>query len=428
MKKVAAITFGCKVNQYETACILDDFQKAGYEITEFKNQADIYIINSCTVTNRTDYKSRNAIRKALEFKKNNPDIKVIVTGCYVQINPEKVKELGPVDLIIDNNQKNRIFDFLNDDQPEFSDIFSAFEFAELSTTNIPDKARAFIKVQDGCNYFCAYCAVPYGRGNPRSRAPINVIKQVKTLVGSGYKEFVLGGVNLGLYGLEKREKYYLPELLSELEQIGGVEIIRLSSIEPQLFSDDLLSFFRESRKIAPHFHIPLQSGSDTILKRMHRHYRVIEFRLLLEKLLEIFPAAAVGLDIIAGLPGETDKIFRKTYELLLLLPVTYLHVFSYSSRPGTRAAEMSGQVKGDIIKARSSMLTELSEAKKRQYVEKLISEKIFLKGIAEKKVKGFWTALSDHYIRFYVKNKNLSEKELATGHTQNALFDGVEVE
>jgi len=302
MKKVAAITFGCKVNQYETACILDDFQKAGYEITEFKNLADVYIINSCTVTNRTDYKSRNAIRKALEFKKNNPDIKVIVTGCYVQINREKVKELGPVDLIVDNNQKNRIFDFLNNDLPEFTDIFSVFDFAELSTANIPDKARAFIKVQDGCNYFCAYCTVPYGRGNPRSRDPMNVIKQVETLVASGYKEFVLGGVNLGLYGLEKQDKYHLPELLKDLEQIEGVEIIRLSSIEPQLFNDELFNYLRDSKKIAPHFHIPLQSGSDTILKRMHRHYRVMEFRLLLEKLLELFPAAAVGLDIIAGLP------------------------------------------------------------------------------------------------------------------------------
>jgi threonylcarbamoyladenosine tRNA methylthiotransferase MtaB len=428
MKKVAAITFGCKVNQYETACILDDFQKAGYEITEFKNLADVYIINSCTVTNRTDYKSRNAIRKALEFKKNNPDIKVIVTGCYVQINREKVKELGPVDLIVDNNQKNRIFDFLNNDLPEFTDIFSVFDFAELSTANIPDKARAFIKVQDGCNYFCAYCTVPYGRGNPRSRDPMNVIKQVETLVASGYKEFVLGGVNLGLYGLEKQDKYHLPELLKDLEQIEGVEIIRLSSIEPQLFNDELFNYLRDSKKIAPHFHIPLQSGSDTILKIMHRHYRVMEFRLLLEKLLELFPAAAVGLDIIAGLPGETDKIFRKTYELLLILPVTYLHVFSYSLRPGTRAAGMSGQVKGDIIKARSSLLTELSEAKKRQYIEKLISEKTSLKGIAEKKVKGYWTALSDHYIRFYLKNKNLSEKELATGSAKNALFDGIEVE
>jgi threonylcarbamoyladenosine tRNA methylthiotransferase MtaB len=428
MKKVAAVTFGCKVNQYETACILDQFRSAGYTIIDFKDKSDVYIINSCTVTNRTDYKSRNAVRKALEFKAADQNVKVIVTGCYAQRNVIEIRQLGPVDLVIDNDNKHKILEYLNNDPPHFTDIFSAVDFAELSTTTMLDRSRAFIKVQDGCNFFCAYCAVPFGRGNPRSRKPEKVVKQVQELVNTGFKEFVLGGINLGLYGKDRSNGYPLTQLLTDLEQTAGLEIIRLSSIEPQLFSDDLLNFLKSSQKTAPHFHIPLQSGSDTILKKMNRHYSVEEFRQLILKILEISPAAAIGLDVIAGLPGETETLFRETLDLINQLPVSYLHVFSYSKRPGTKAAAMKGQISGDIIKQRSTMLTEISAAKKNLYTEKLIKEKLLLKGIAEKKKKEVWTALSDHYIRIYSTEEGVSEKSLLKGKAGKMFKDGIMVE
>jgi threonylcarbamoyladenosine tRNA methylthiotransferase MtaB len=427
MKKVAAVTFGCKVNQYETACILDDFREAGYEVANFKDAADVYIINSCTVTNRTDYKSRNAIRKALARKEINPQAKVIVTGCYVQINYEKIKELGPIDLVIDNNKKNKIIDSLNRGEAQFSKIEFETDFAELSTSSMLDRSRAFIKVQDGCDFFCAYCAVPFGRGNPRSREPENVINQIKQLTQNGYKEFVLGGVNLGLYGREKQTDYHLHNLLRDLENINEVKILRLSSIEPQLFDDALLDFFKDSRKIAPHFHIPLQSGSDEILKKMNRRYTVDQFRNRIYAILKIIPDAAIGLDVITGLPGETELLFQETFDLLNDLPISYLHVFSYSRRPGTKAAGMSDQVKGDIIKKRSTILSELSNSKKKDYTEKLLTEKTLLTGIAEKQVKDYWTALSDHYIRIYTRNGSISEKSEIKARASEHYLDGIKV-
>ncbi|NQT64814.1 MAG: MiaB/RimO family radical SAM methylthiotransferase, partial [FCB group bacterium] len=268
MKKVAAITFGCKVNQYETSCIVDDFTQAGYQITEFDKPADIYIINTCTVTNRTDYKSRNAIRKALKQKQINPNVKVIVTGCYSQRKKKEIEKLGDVDLIVDNNSKSKIFEKINSETSIFSDINDQHNFDEMSTTKMLDNTRAFIKVQDGCDYFCAYCAIPYARGHSRSRKKNNILDQIQKLVDNGYKEFVLGGINLGLYGAESG--YSLAKLLYEIEKIAGVELIRLSSIEPQLITDELLEYFTKSKKICHHFHIPLQVGCDELLSKMGR--------------------------------------------------------------------------------------------------------------------------------------------------------------
>jgi threonylcarbamoyladenosine tRNA methylthiotransferase MtaB len=245
-KSIASITFGCKVNQYETSCIVDAFLQAGYQSTEFDKLADVYIINTCTVTNRTDYKSRNAIRKALNQKQIDPSVKVIVTGCYSQRKKEEIEELGDVDLIVDNNSKSKIFEKLNSETSVFSDVNDQHNYDEMSTTKMLDNTRAFIKVQDGCDYYCAYCAIPYARGHSRSRKKNNILDQIQKLVDNGYKEFVLGGINLGLYGTES--DYSLAKLLYEIEEIVGVELIRLSSIEPQLFTE--ISLYRLF-----HFHI-----------------------------------------------------------------------------------------------------------------------------------------------------------------------------
>jgi threonylcarbamoyladenosine tRNA methylthiotransferase MtaB len=369
-------------------------------------------MNTCTVTNRTDYKSRNAIRKALTQKEKNIKVKVIVTGCYSQRNYNEIMELGSIDLIVDNNSKGKILGCINQvDALNFRDILETPEFEELSTTSMIDRTRAYIKVQDGCDYYCAYCAVPYARGHSRSRKKENVLKQIQKLTEEGYKEFVLGGINLGLYGREQNDNYFLSHLLTDIEKIEGVKLIRLSSIEPQLFSDDLLNFFRKSKKICPHFHIPLQIGCDEMLSHMGRKYTMSDFNSTIQSIRSIFPDAAIGIDVIAGLPGEIEELYQKTLDYLVSLDFTYLHVFPYSRRPGTRAEKMSGQVHGSDIKRRTKLLTKLSAKKTQEYVNFIVKNNIRLKGVIENKSNGFWTALSDHYVRVFLKSKTELEKK-----------------
>ncbi|MCK5050893.1 MAG: tRNA (N(6)-L-threonylcarbamoyladenosine(37)-C(2))-methylthiotransferase MtaB [Candidatus Cloacimonetes bacterium] len=425
MKKVASITFGCKVNQYETSCIVDEFTRAGYQITEFDNLADVYIINTCTVTNRTDHKSRNAIRKALNQKQTDPSVKVVVTGCYSQRKKEEIEELGDVDLIADNNSKSKIYEKLNSGNQLFRDIKDQHNFDEISTTKMLDKTRAFIKVQDGCDYYCAYCAIPYARGHSRSRDKNKILDQIKKLVDNGYKEFVLGGINLGLYGTELDNS--LAKLLYEIEKIDGVELIRLSSIEPQLFTDELLEYFTESKKMCHHFHIPLQVGCDELLKEMGRRYSTEQFRKTITKLREIFPDVAIGIDVIAGLPGETEELFQKTHHFLSNLDFTYLHVFSYSKRSGTLAEKMKGHVNGKIIKQRSNELILISNVKLAEYIDLIIKNKVELKGIIEQKSDGFWTALSDHYVRVFLKSDENLKKKYLQLNPVSKKYDGIEV-
>ncbi|MBT5419280.1 MAG: tRNA (N(6)-L-threonylcarbamoyladenosine(37)-C(2))-methylthiotransferase MtaB [Candidatus Cloacimonetes bacterium] len=425
MKKVASITFGCKVNQYETSCIVDEFTQAGYKTTEFVKPANIYIINTCTVTNRTDYKSRNAIRKALAQKQKNPSIKVVVTGCYSQRKKEEIEELGEVDLIVDNNSKSRIFEKLNTDDDLFKDIKDQHNFDEISTTKMLDKTRAFIKVQDGCDYFCAYCAIPYARGRSRSRSKKNILDQIEKLVDKGYNEFVLGGINLGLYGVEA--DYSLAKLLYEIEKINGVDLIRLSSIEPQLFTKELLEYFTKSNKICHHFHIPLQAGCDELLEEMGRRYSTEQFQNTIDKIRKIFPDVAIGIDVIAGLPGETEELFQKTHNFLSNLKFTYLHVFSYSKRSGTRAEKMKGHVNGNIIKHRSNELISISNVKLAEYTDFILNNNIKLKGVIEQKIDDHWTALSDHYVRVYVKSDENLEKKYLHLNPISKKYDGIEV-
>jgi len=427
-KKISAATFGCKVNQYETSCILDDFVSNEFQIVDFNKQADIYIINTCTVTNRTDYKSRNAIRKALKEKEKNPEIKVIVTGCYSQRNYEEIKKLGDVDLIIDNNKKGKVLECINRINAfKFQEISAATEFEEISTNSMIDRTRAFIKIQDGCDYYCSFCAVPYARGHSRSRKKANVLSQIKKLLKNGYKEFVLGGINLGLYGREKPEKYFLSDLLDDIEKINGVELIRLSSIEPQLFTDDLLQFLQRSKKICPHLHIPLQVGCDELLNKMNRKYTTEEFSDLIKKLHQTIPDLAIGLDVITGLPGESDELFSRTEKFLSELDFAYLHVFSYSKRPGTKAAEMKDQINGKKIKERSNQLIQLSKKKTGKYVDKILNKNMMLSGIIENRENCYWTALSGHYIRIYLKNNEELKGKYLKFKSVKKIFDGIEV-
>jgi len=432
MKKIAAMTFGCKINQYETACILDDFLQNDYQLVDFSAAADIYLINSCTVTNRTDYKSRSALRKALKRKTENQQTIVVITGCYAQRSYAEIAALGPVDLIVDNNKKEQIYSLVQalaqhklSSDLHFEDILAQKTFSELSTTNLTERSRAFIKVQDGCDFYCTYCAIPFARGHSRSRDKEQVLQQIKLLVANGYHEFVLAGINLGLYGREKADNYFLVDLLVDIEAIEGVELIRLSSLEPQLFTRQILEYFKASQKLAPHFHIPLQAGNDQILTKMKRRYTISEFNQTIANILQIFPDAAIGLDLIVGFPGETAELFDETYSYLQQLNFTYLHLFSYSKRPGTIAAQMPLQIPGDVIKARVNKLKKLSTQKTRIYREKLIENQVTLRGIVEhsdnsEQVSG----LSDHYLRFYL-DEDIPERTCVKLQICQKYRDGV---
>ena len=429
MKRVAIITFGCKVNQYESACILNDFGLQEYQVVPFTQEAEVYIINTCTVTGRTDYKSRNGIRHALDQKQKNPAAKIIVTGCYAQLNRDRIKDMGDIDLIVDNNRKDQIWNFLRDEEERFTEDPTLFRvYSEQSTEKLFERARAFIKIQDGCDYFCSYCTVPLARGKPRSRRPEKVLSQIELLVENGYQEFVLTGINLGLYGRDLTgEGFSLAVILSRIEEIIGVKRIRLSSLEPQLITPELIEYFRISRKLAPHLHIPLQSGSDIILQKMNRPYKSAGFEQLLQQICQIIPGVAIGSDLILGFPGETEELFAETCSFVERLPLVYLHIFPFSRRPGTKASEMPDIPVSAIVKKRCAKIALIMEQKRQKYIKFLLANKFPLTGIMETKKGNYWTALSDHYIRIYYRNEEIKKGELVTAVAARELFTGIEV-
>ncbi|MCB5258834.1 MAG: tRNA (N(6)-L-threonylcarbamoyladenosine(37)-C(2))-methylthiotransferase MtaB [Candidatus Cloacimonadaceae bacterium] len=402
MIRIAIATLGCKTNLAESAIILSQFNPENYTLVPFASEADIYIINTCTVTNRTDYKSRNLIRKALKQKSQNPTVKVIVTGCYAQRNFDEISKLGNIDLIVDNQNKLDLAELLNKEDYHFQDIMQAAEFNFKPVLKMIEHTRAFQKIQDGCDFRCYYCAVPYARGPARSAKFSEVLTQAKLFIENGYKEIVLSGINLGLYEDEGKN---LADIVQALEELEGLELIRLSSIEPHLFSLELIKRLRQCTKLCPHFHIPLQSGCDRTLKNMGRPYGTGEFQTLIDNILNYFPDAAIGLDVITGFPGETSSDFQITFDFIDKLPVAYLHIFPFSRRPGTVAFNFSEQILRQEKNLRVHQLLQLGKQKKEIYKQKLIQEKIILQGILESSENGIGTFLSDHYIRAYTSTK-----------------------
>lgn len=400
MKRLAIATLGCKTNSYESAAIASAFPE-GFELVDFSDDADVYVVNTCTVTGRTDFKSRNLIRKALARKALDPSVKVVVTGCFAQRHPMEVAALGPVDLIVDNQSKAQIWNLLKGAANEFHDASEADGFVYTPVTSMLERSRAFQKIQDGCGLFCAYCAVSYARGPSRSARKEDVLAQAELFVANGYKEIVLGGVNLGLYqdnGLD------LADLLHLLKKVPGLELIRLSSLEPQLVSVRLLEELASDPIFCPHLHLSLQSGSETVLRRMGRRYGAADFMGLITRIKAVLPDAAVGADVIVGFPGETESEFEQTVALIRELPMAYLHVFSYSKRPGTPAARMPDQIPGPVKKQRSSVLTNLAKDKTNHYINMLIDSQIPIRGVVEAIEGGTATLLSDHYIRAYTSD------------------------
>ena len=425
MNKISALTYGCRTNQYETICIVNQFLKAGWKFVPFNHQANIYLINTCTVTNRAAYKSRYAIQKALKNRAKFYYSNVIVTGCYSQLNYDFVAEMGPIDLIIDNNHKHEIFqNFMSLKEPEFKDISLADKFAEQSTDSMINKHRAMIKIQDGCDYKCAFCAVTLARGPSRSRDPQNILDQIEILTEKGYQEFILTGINLGLYGQDKKDGYHLAQLISDINSIPKVKKIRISSLEPPNVTTELLKSIARCKKVCSHFHLPMQSGSDHVLKYMGRNYSKAQFLDTCKAIKEIRPHAAIGVDVIAGLPGETEDYFNETRTFLENFPFAYFHVFPFSRRQGTKAYALQNQVYGPDIKSRAKILTKLSREKEISFAFNLMRDRVLLSAVMESKTDSTLEGVSDHYTRIHLQNASKYFGKMVKCRSINFYPDG----
>ena len=368
-KKAAFYTLGCKLNFSETSSIAGTFSEVGFERVDFDEEADVYVINTCSVTNQGDKSSRNIIRQAA---RKNPNAMVIVVGCYSQLKPQEVGQIEGVDLVLGTQEKFKI--------PEYLGTLQKKKTTEIRTTRLPDiksyhqafswgdRTRSFLKVQDGCDYYCSFCTIPYARGRSRNDSIENTVKEARKAVQKGFREIVLTGVNIGDFGKSNNENFL--ELLKALEKTEGLQRLRLGSIEPNLLKDDIIDLVAKSEVIMPHFHIPLQSGSDEVLSLMKRKYSTKLFERRVERIREIVPHAFIGADVIAGTNGETEKLFRESYDFINGLEISQLHAFTYSERSGTQALKIPWKVKVEDRKRRTQMYINLSEKKLRSFYEK----------------------------------------------------------
>ncbi len=373
MKKVAITTLGCKTNQFESAAMIEQLEGAGYTVVPFGEFSDIYIINSCTVTARTDAETRRIIRRA---RRMNPQARIVATGCYAQVAPGDLEQMPELDGVLGNREKNDIAVLLESANHKVSDISIQKEAEPLKLTSFAEHTRAFLQAQTGCNSFCAYCIVPYARGRSRSVKADEVLEGVRELAGNGYQEIVLTGIHLGAYGLDLTPVTSLTALVRQIDQKLMVPRLRIGSVEPNEVTDELLELMAASKSICPHLHLPLQSGCDSVLDRMGRHYSSAFFRMLNTKIIAALPDAFIGADVIAGFPGESEAEFNDTLQLLEELPFSDLHVFPYSSRPGTRAAGMPGQLPAGIIKERAAILRDVAERKKAAFLERFVGREL----------------------------------------------------
>ncbi|PKM96188.1 MAG: tRNA (N(6)-L-threonylcarbamoyladenosine(37)-C(2))-methylthiotransferase MtaB [Firmicutes bacterium HGW-Firmicutes-1] len=410
MLKVSFHTLGCKVNQYETDAIMELFQQRGYEVVDFHESADICIINTCTVTNIADKKSRKMLSKG---KSLNPSAIVVAMGCYAQMAENKLRDKEEIDLIIGNTKKNQVVDVVEDYIREhkkislIEDMRHDVPYEEMWISKIEDKKRAHIKIQDGCNQFCSYCIIPFTRGRVRSRKPENVVKEVTQLVGKGYKEIVLTGIHLASYGLELPD-YKLIDLLIELNDIKGLDRIRLGSLEPTLMTEDFIAKMAILKKICPHFHLSLQSGCDDILSRMNRHYDTKVYYESVLNLRKVYNKPAITTDIIVGFPGETDEEFQQTVEFVLKVGFADIHVFKYSPREGTKAAIMKQQIKEEMKNDRSKKLMTVRDELHDQYLKQFIGSivEVIFEDTLEINGKEFYIGHASNYSKIIVDKTN----------------------
>lgn len=378
MKKIALYTLGCRVNQYETEAIAETFIKQGYSLVNFDEYADIYVINTCTVTNISDKKSRNMIRRV---KKINPEAVVAAVGCYAQVAAEEISKIEGVDVVVGTSDKGKIAflveEFINNKKQivHVENIMNVREFEELEIDEYQERTRAFLKVQDGCDRYCSYCLIPYARGPVRSRDPINIIKEVEKLAANGFKEIILSGIHVASYGKDLKN-ITLTDIVEKIDCINGIERIRIGSVEPMFFTADIINRLSKLNKFCPHFHLSLQSGCDETLKRMNRSYTTSEYRSTVEAIRSSFIDPSITTDVIVGFPGESEEEFNATYEFLSELKLSKMHIFKYSPRKGTKAEKYENQVSSEIKDYRSNSLLELDINLEKEFINKFVNKEM----------------------------------------------------
>ena len=398
MKKAAFYTLGCKVNQYETEAMAELFADSGYEIKEFTEVADVYVINTCSVTNMGDRKSRQIIRRA---KKLNPNAVIAVKGCYAQTAPDEVLAIEGVNLVLGTKDRKNIVTLVEELNTEsninhVSDIMSNHEFEELQIKQYSNRTRAFIKIQEGCNQFCSYCIIPYARGPVRSRAKDDVVREIKELAHNGFKEIILVGIHVASYGVDLGNTT-LESLIMDVDKIDGVERIRLSSIEPMTLNQEFIDSIKDSKKLCHHFHISLQSGCDETLKRMNRKYTTAQFKGIVDGLREAFDDVAITTDIMVGFPDESDEEFNKTVEFVRNIKFADAHVFQYSQRRGTPAAKRPNQISPDVKEKRSKIIIAETQKTRDEFINRFIGKT--MRVLFEQPAKdGLFEGKTDNYI------------------------------
>lgn len=426
MKKVAFYTLGCKLNFSETSTIGRLFTDAGYAVVDFTDGADVYVINTCSVTEHADKKCRKVVKEALKY---SPNAYITIVGCYAQLKPVEIAEIEGVDMVLGAAEKFRIVEYISDltklpkaviHQQNIEKVNHNF----IAAYSIGDRTRTFLKVQDGCDYPCTYCTIPLARGGSRSDTIENVVNRAKQIAESGVKEIVLTGVNLGDFGIrsgQREDKFF--DLVKALDEVEGIERIRISSIEPNLLSNEIISFVASSKRFVPHFHIPLQSGSDKILGLMKRRYRRDLYTERVATIKALIPDCCIGVDVIVGFPGETHEDFLDTYQFLNELDISYLHVFTYSEREQTEAAEMTGVVAGSARADRSKMLHILSDKKRRAFYQSqigFVGEVLF----EDDQKNGFMHGFTRNYVKVKAKYDPVMVNEIKTVRLMELTADG----
>jgi len=420
-RTVAFHTLGCKLNFSETSSIKRQFEQSGYTAVDFEEGADIYVINTCSVTDFADKKCRYEVRRALKYA---PDAKVVVIGCYAQLKPEEISNIEGVDLVLGAAEKFNILNYIDDiSMVPGKGMVKAGEVSDANTFidafSFGDRTRSFLKVQDGCNYKCTFCTIPQARGKSRSDTIENVAKNAEKIAALGVKEIVLTGVNIGDFGngteviegmRPKKESLFI-DLIKALDQVEGVERFRISSIEPNLCTDEVIEFVAQSKRFVPHFHMPLQSGSDKMLRLMRRRYKRALYKSRVEKIKSVMPHCCIGVDVIVGFPGETEEDFMDTYYFLNELDVSYFHVFTYSERANTPAADMVGAVDMGIRRKRNKMLRILSTKKKQHFYQQYLGDTRTVL-LEHSKEEGLLSGFTDNYIKITIPKEQLEEGQL----------------
>jgi threonylcarbamoyladenosine tRNA methylthiotransferase MtaB len=424
-KKVAFYTLGCKLNFSESSAIGRQFNDAGFETVAFTDQADVYLINTCSVTDHADKKCRKVVKEAL---KHSPNAYIAVVGCYAQLKPKEISEIPGVDIVLGAAEKFMIIDYITDLTKQEKTLIFNQDISEaknfISSYSLGERTRTFLKVQDGCDYTCSFCTIPLARGASRSDTIPHVIEQANEIAASGVKEIVLTGVNLGDFGIINgiRENKFF-DLVQALDQVDGIDRIRISSIEPNLLSDEIIEFVSQSNKFVPHFHIPLQSGCNKVLALMRRRYKREVYAERVTKIKTLMPDCCIGVDVIVGFPDETQEDFLDTYNFLNELNVSYLHVFTYSERENTAAAEMKGAVPGALRAERSKMLHILSEKKRRAFYQTQVGKSSQVLFEADHK-NGFMHGFSRNYVKVKAPYDPLLINDIKQVKFENIASDG----